>query len=180
MDQDFFLMPMSQLQKISANDIELYRQVCIDTFIEAYQDQNSAEDIHSYVNTYFTFKMMQDEFEDPTRSIYVVKDEHEISGYVKLALKPIPEEVPLKNPLEISRIYIRKKHYGTGLGQTLMRKAEDHCIENGNDGIFLGVWQENKRAIAFYQKCGFKICGETTFDWGTGKIDHDWWMVKSL
>ena len=168
------------ISKSNINDLNAFRKVSIDTFIEAYQKQNSKADIDFYVNKFFSIEMIAEELNDESRVIYIAKNENEISGYIKLAIKPIPACVSIKNALEISRIYVRQNKYGTGLAQLLLRKAVEYCRSNQIEALFLAVFQENERAIAFYKKCGFEICGQTTFDWGTGKIDQDWWMVLEI
>lgn len=168
------------IQKATIQDLQAYRKISIDTFIEAYADRNTTGDMEHYVNTYFTNEMITDELNDPTRTIFFTKDQIGISGYIKLAVKQIPLTVPIPDAIEISRIYIYKKHYGSGLANTLLDKAIEFAKSHKKNGLYLAVWKNNERAIAFYKKCGFHICGETTFDWGTGKIDQDWWMVKSI
>jgi ribosomal protein S18 acetylase RimI-like enzyme len=173
-------MGNSIISKSTLNDLQEYRKISIDTFIEAYADRNTAADMDHYVNTYFTNEMIIEELRDPSRFIFFTREQNEITGYIKLAIKPVPLTIPIKEAMEISRIYIYKNYYGSGLANTLLNKAIEFAKAHAKNGLYLAVWKNNERAIAFYKKCGFHICGETTFDWGTGKIDQDWWMVKSI
>ena len=45
--------------------------------------------------------------------------------------------------------------------------------------LWLGVWQENPRAIAFYQRSGFNIVAEQTFMLGSDR-QMDFVMARSI
>ena len=57
--------------------------------------------------------------------------------------------------LEIERIYVLKEFHGKNVGQILYNKAIEIAKQNKADYVWLGVWEENPRAIAFYKKNGF-------------------------
>src|SRR5690606_2609409 len=57
--------------------------------------------------------------------------------------------------LEIERIYVLKDFHGKKVGQLLYDKAIEVAKEKKSDYIWLGVWEENPRAINFYKKNGF-------------------------
>lgn len=158
-------------------DLDAFWRVSVDTFTEAYADRNKPEDIVFYNTTYFNKPNIQKELEDHSNIIFVSENNDEITGYVRL--KPT-QEYNLPGAMEIKRIYVRKEHYGNGLGKVLMETAIDYARKNNYKHLVLAVWKENERAIAFYKKWGFKIHSETSFDWGTGKVDNDWVMVKEV
>ena len=59
---------------------------------------------------------------------------------------------------EIIALYVLKDYYGKGIAQKLMKEALS-TLEQFSE-IFLWVLNENKRAIAFYQKMGFTFDGQ--------------------
>ena len=59
---------------------------------------------------------------------------------------------------EIIDLYVLKDYYGKGVSEKLM-KAALTALEHFSE-IFLWVWKDNKRAIAFYQKMGFTFDGQ--------------------
>jgi ribosomal protein S18 acetylase RimI-like enzyme len=150
------------------------------TFREAYAEQNTAADIDFYVDTYLNECFTLLDLQDADTVFYLAFCNGELAGYVKLKKMPVdllerPGEI-----LELKRIYVLKEYYGSGAAQKLMQQSENLAKEKGLQKINLAVWKDNPRAIAFYLKMGFTIEGETTFDWGTGKIDSDWVMTKIL
>lgn len=81
--------------------------------------------------------------------------------------------------LEIERIYIKKPFHQLGLGKELFQKAVVMALEHHKTSIWLGVWEKNKQALAFYQKLGFVKTGEHSFYMGQEK-QIDLLMVKTL
>ena len=59
---------------------------------------------------------------------------------------------------EIIALYVLKDYYDTGVGRQLMQAA--FAALNGYQEIILWVLEDNKRAIAFYEKMGFVFDGE--------------------
>ena len=59
------------------------------------------------------------------------------------------------NSLEIERIYVIKEFHGKNIGQLLCDKAIEVATQKGAEYVWLGVWEENPRAINFYKKNGF-------------------------
>ena len=54
---------------------------------------------------------------------------------------------------EIFALYVLSEYYGTGVGKQLMDAGLEQL--KGYPQICLWVLKENKRAIRFYEKCGF-------------------------
>jgi len=72
-------------------------------------------------------------------------------------------------PLEIVRFYVDRPWHGRGVAQQLMEAAVNTARAAGARTLWLGVWERNPRAIAFYRKCGFQDVGTQTFVLGA---DH--------
>ncbi len=65
--------------------------------------------------------------------------------------------------LEVQRIYFLKEFQGGGRGSQLIELAEKIAQEHNKHKIWLGVWEHNPRAQAFYKRHGFKVVGERRF-----------------
>ena len=59
---------------------------------------------------------------------------------------------------EIFALYVLSEYYGKGVAQQLMKAGLQHLANYPQ--ICLWVLKENKRAIRFYEKCGFVPTGE--------------------
>ena len=69
-------------------------------------------------------------------------------------------------PIELQRFYVDRPAHGTGVAQALMGAARQAAREFGGEHLWLGVWERNPRAIAFYTKAGFRDVGSTVFQVG--------------
>ena len=62
---------------------------------------------------------------------------------------------------EVFALYVLSEYYGTGVGKQLMEAGLEQL--KGYPQICLWVLKENKRAIRFYEKCGFHPDGQEMF-----------------
>lgn len=101
------------------------------------------------------------------------------AGYAQLARGAAPPIVTGPLPMEIVRFYVDRPWHGRGLAQQLMAAAADSARAAGARTLWLGVWERNPRAIAFYRKCGFDEAGTRIFVLGA---DHqrDLVLARSL
>jgi ribosomal protein S18 acetylase RimI-like enzyme len=89
--------------------------------------------------------------------------EDKIIGYAQIRRSPTPDCVLGGAPVELWRFYIDKPWQGEGTAHKLMDAAKEAAIAFGGRTFWLGVWENNSRAIAFYTKHGFEIVGEKEF-----------------
>ena len=72
----------------------------------------------------------------------------------------------------ITQVSVKSIAQSTGIGKRLMNEAYSICKEKGMQKIKLEVRKSNIKAIKFYQKEGFKDCGDAT--------EHSTYMEKTL
>jgi ribosomal protein S18 acetylase RimI-like enzyme len=91
-------------------------------------------------------------------------------GYVMLSPPDLP--VPTgPTDLEIKRIYLLSRFQGGGVGARLMATALDAARQAGARRVLLGVYGENRDAIAFYARQGFAEAGVRKFQVGANTYD---------
>jgi ribosomal protein S18 acetylase RimI-like enzyme len=133
------------------------------TFRETYTAYNTAEDMERYVADHFAPELQAAELADPRFLTLVVEVDGRPAAYTQLGPGPAPDCVAGAEPMEIVRFYVDRPWHGQGLAQELMRAAAEHAEAAGARTLWLGVWERNPRAIAFYRKCGFTEVGTQTF-----------------
>ena len=96
-------------------------------------------------------------------NIIVAKDGDRVVGFVGYGKYRNDE---LKNTGEIYAIYILAEYYGQGVGYGLMQAGLSQV--EAYPQIAVWVLKENKRAIRFYERCGFHADGrEETLQLGS-------------
>ncbi len=79
----------------------------------------------------------------------------EMVGYLKINIGNAQSEKMGDESLEIERIYVKNKYQKHGIGKILLNTAIEFALERDKKKIWLGVWEKNENAIAFYKKNGF-------------------------
>lgn len=156
------------IRKLNPADLELLRQLSIQTFVDTFADQNTPENMQSYLQTSLSLEKLSSELNHPESEFYFAELKEKIIGYLKINYGGAQSE-PLENALEIERIYVLKEFHGKKIAQQLYDKAVARALERKAAFIWLGVWEHNERAIAFYQKLGFFSFGEHPFMLGDDK-----------
>ncbi len=144
-----------QIKKIGIQNIEQLQAIGRQTFTETFADSNSAEDMAKYLEEAYAHEKLSSELNDPNSEFYLATLEHEVIGYLKLNFGDAQTELKNKKALEIERIYVAKAFHGQKFGQLLYNKAIEVAKEKKVGYVWLGVWEENHRAIQFYTKNGF-------------------------
>jgi len=102
-----------------------------------------------------------------------------VIGYLKLNFGQAQTELQDEKALEIERIYVIKEFHGKDVGQLLYNKALQIARQKIVEYIWLGVWEENRRAINFYTKNGFVEFDKHIFKLGN-EVQTDKMMKLSL
>lgn len=92
-----------------------------------------------------------------------------VIGYLKVNFEQSQTELKDDKALEIERIYVLKEFHGKNVGQALYEKAIELAKEKKVKYVWLGVWEQNQRAIKFYQKNGFIPFDKHIFTLGDDK-----------
>lgn len=155
------------IRKVLKEELRTLCAIGRKTFDLAFRDQNNREDHEAYLNESFSEKQIQNELDDPDSVFYFAVIEEEILGYLKLNREAAQTEQGLKNALEIQRIYLLPEAQGRGIGPHFVTKAKERAIELECNWVWLGVWEENPKAIQFYERHGFEAFGKHTFYLGS-------------
>ena len=152
-----------KIRKINIDDLETLRNLSIQTFNETFEEENTEEDMQKYLDENLSIEKLKTELENPNSEFYFAENNDEILGYLKLNFKDAQTEKLEENHFEIERIYVLKAFLGQKIGQILFDKAIEIGREKNLEYVWLGVWEENHRAIRFYGKNGFEIFGKHDF-----------------
>lgn len=136
------------------------------TFFETFAEKNTKENMQKYLEEGFTFEKLTSELLSPNSKFYFASFENKVIGYLKLNFGQSQTELKDDKALEIERIYVLNEYHGKKVGQILYDKAIEIAKHKKADYIWLGVWEENPRAINFYKKNGFEEFDKHIFKLG--------------
>jgi ribosomal protein S18 acetylase RimI-like enzyme len=150
-----------------ASDAKALAELAARTFGETFAADNRPEDIAAHIANAYGTSQQEKELVDPDIATLLVEVDAQLVGYAQLRSGLPPACVTGERPIELWRFYIARPWHGRGVAQALMNKVERDAYRRGARTLWLGVWERNERAQAFYRKNGFVDVGSHVFMLGT-------------
>lgn len=143
------------IRRITLDDLEKLQKIGRQTFEQTFSESNSEENMRNYLKEGFSKEKLTEEINDKNSEFYFAIVNGEVIGYLKVNFGDSQTELKDSKAMEIERIYISKEFHGKGVAQLLYDKAIEIAKLKNAEYVWLGVWEENPRAISFYKKNGF-------------------------
>jgi ribosomal protein S18 acetylase RimI-like enzyme len=143
------------IKSVTADDLLLLQTISRQTFTETFSAQNTDEDMKKYLEENLSLKRLAKELNNADSIFYFAWQDENVIGYLKMNFGQSQTELQDNKSVEIERIYVLKKFHGQKVGQLLYDKAIEVARQRNASYIWLGVWERNERALAFYNKNGF-------------------------
>ena len=154
---------MTNIRPAEERDAGPLAELAERTFRETFARLNRAEDIEVHCRKSYGESIQAAEIRDPARATLVCEMDGNLIGYGQLRWGATPTCVIARRPVEIQRLYVDAAWHGKGTANALMAALLDVAAARGADAAWLGVWERNPRAIAFYAKNGFTVVGDHVF-----------------
>jgi GNAT superfamily N-acetyltransferase len=161
------------------NEGQLLSDLGSRAFFQAFGADNAPEDMAAYLKGAFYTEKQAEELARPGSVFLIVEINGKPGGYAHLHESLVPECVIGNKPVELARFYLLSEWIGKGMGSQLMQACIDEAQGRGGDVLWLGVWEKNARAIAFYNKWGFTVVGTHSFQLGSD-LQQDFIMQRPL
>lgn len=168
-----------KLTQATINDLETVRQIGIDTFYESFSSVNTEENMAHYLETGFSLDRVASELRNADSEFHLAYDGDKLIGYLKVNHGPAQSELKDNTALEIERIYVLQAWQKQKIGQLFYDKAIQIARARGYAYVWLGVWEENEKAIGFYKRNGFVEFDKHLFKLGDD-IQTDIMMRREL
>jgi ribosomal protein S18 acetylase RimI-like enzyme len=156
-------MEAIQIKEVNVSDVATLQGISRHTFAETFAADNTEADMAQYMDKAFSIEKLTTELLDEHTEYYFALLAGAPVGYLKLNFGPSQTELRDDYTVEIERIYVLADFHGKGVAQLLYAKAIAVARSKLADFVWLGVWEENPRAIRFYQKNGFVVFDKHTF-----------------
>ncbi|TFC69987.1 N-acetyltransferase [Cryobacterium sp. TMT2-4] len=181
---------MIEIRTATATDAAALAELAVATFALACPPHTSAEAIAAFLRDVLAEGNFDAYLADPDRLILVAEVAGEAGaagvmlGYTMLVFaEPADDDAraaaTIRPTAELSKCYLRAETHGRGVAAALMNATMDAARARGAAGNWLGVNQENARAIRFYEKNGFVTVGEKRFLVGE-RYEDDFVLERAL
>jgi ribosomal protein S18 acetylase RimI-like enzyme len=148
-----------KIRRATVDDAAVLAEIAERTFRDTFAKDNTPEDLEAYVASAYGEALQRRELEN--RDGLALLGESEDGTLI--AYTQMRRVRSLHGEVEIVRFYVDRTYHGQGLAQQLMNAAVGAARELGATTLWLGVWERNFRAIAFYAMCGFRDAGSQPF-----------------
>lgn len=172
-------MEKINIRAINIADVNALQLIARKIFAETFRDYNSPENLNKYLDEKFSVEKLKEELGNPCSSFYFAENENEVIGFLKTNTGKAQTELNDLNAFEIERIYVLEAYHGKNVGQLLIDKALEEAQKTTCSYVWLGVWENNHRAVRFYQKNGFEKFDTHIFRLGDEE-QTDWMMKREL
>ena len=140
------------------------------TFAETFGDITSDDDMRAHLAATYRPDVQARELADPTVITLLALLDARIVAFAQVRHNATPPAcVTVPDAVELQRFYADRALHGTGLATRLMQDALAAAREIGGCYAWLGVWERNDRAMAFYRKAGFDDIGSTHYVVGSDR-----------
>lgn len=151
------------IRPVQSNEATVLQALGASTFRETFETQNSKENLEAYLSKSFALSNVKAQLKALESEFYFAVVDEEILGYLKLNTS--------EKGLEIERIYVRQTAQGTGIGKAMFELSLSLAKTRKAEWLWLGVWQENIKAIEFYKRQGMEVFDTRTFQLGNDPQD---------
>ncbi len=136
----------------------LFKTVYIDT----YGTEGVTFEFTNFIEQQFAPSKIENNIKSEQSRIWVARYKTNPVGILQVEYK---NSCPVTNERlpEINKLYILTHFFGNGIGQQLMKTAEQELIQNGHKAVWLWLLETNKRALNFYKQQGYEEIGKADF-----------------
>ena len=154
---------MTRLRRAVAADAPSLAVLAERTFRDAFGARNSPANMDLHCARMFGSEIQQREIEDPGLITSIAESGQRMTGFSQLRPAHAHPSVAASRPAELKRLYVIAESHGRGVGRQLLQDALDTAAREGCDVLWLGVWEHNPKAMAFYRKFGLEVVGTHAF-----------------
>ncbi len=170
---------MPFIRPAQSSDAQRLAILAEETFRDTFESVNTVENMTAHCQASYGEAVQSAEISDREMVTLVCEEEENLVAFAQLRWAVAPECVTAERPGEIQRLYVTRSWHGRGIAAELMAACLEEMKSRNSDVAWLGVWERNPRAIAFYRKFGFVEVGEQVFTLGSDS-QRDIIMVRPL
>jgi ribosomal protein S18 acetylase RimI-like enzyme len=154
---------MINIVRAQREDSDLLNEIGVPSFLTAHGHSATKEIVEAYIKEKYSTEAFKKELEDDRNIYHLIYADGIPAGYSKIILNAAHEDIPKPNVTKLERLYLLKEYFGMHLAQELVEFNMNYAKACWQEGMWLHVWIENTRAVAFYKKSGFEVIGAYNF-----------------
>ncbi len=171
--------PPCEIRVAGPEDAALLSELSARAFRDAYGTNSDPAHIEAHIADNFAEAHWRTHARNDCIVVFLAERDARAIGYAALRLASPTDCIADRSPAELWRIYLIADAIGSGVGSALMRACLAEARRRGARTMWLGVWEDNHRAVRFYEAWGFRRRGTHSFVFGGTPYD-DLVMARPL
>jgi ribosomal protein S18 acetylase RimI-like enzyme len=155
--------PLPAIRPAVLDDAAALAELGRRTFTDAFGATNTPDDLTAFLDATYSEALQREELASPSLTYFVAEHDGLPVAFALLRRDHPSPCVDDPTAVEMQRLYVDRRWHGTGLAQALMHHCLHEAAAGGAGAIFLGVWEQNARALRFYAAQGFEPVGQQVF-----------------
>lgn len=168
-----------EIVPVGEHELPALVDISRETFTHTYAHLNDPDNFRQYVARAYAPEKLAAEMATAGSFFFFARQGDQIAGYTKLNIPRPVRELPGEAHIEVERIYVRDTYKGQGIGRALLHHAITFGQHHQMEYLWLGAWQKNTPALAWYQRQGLAIFATHVFQLGNEAQD-DYLLFLSL
>lgn len=170
---------MVTIRRATPEDAAVLADLALRIFLDTFGPQNDPADIELHVRGHYSEEIQREELNDPSLTYLIAEVDSKAVGFAMIGDPRSKSCEPLDAPVELFRFYVHKDWHGRGIAAPMMEACYAEARARRGRTVCLSVWQQNPRAIRFYEKLGYRIAGTQPYILGND-VQTDWVMTREV
>lgn len=153
-----------QIRQATANDADSLAKFAARMFVDTYDDLTRRE-AEAYIGELLSPSAFEAHIKSSTSAVFVAEKDA-LVGYLLLEVRRSPIVLGLDNHIECVRLFVDTDSKGLRIGSNLLDRAISYSMRTESDVMWMKVWDQNTRAIEFYEQKGFQVQGSVEYTEG--------------
>ena len=160
------------VQPLTAADVDAVSALARSVWQATYPALIPQAQIDAMLADRYAPQRIREQLDDPRQAWWVAKQDHALAGFAHAILD--------ESDCKLDKLYVHPGRQRRGIGAALEKTVEDWARRQQVRRLWLQVNRGNTRAIAAYEKYGFRIVESRVFELGGGFVMDDHVMERML
>ena len=156
-------IPAPAIRIGSVADAQTVAALAIQVFLDTYATEGVRPDLANEAFAEYGCSIFAQRLAEEGRIFYLAEHGSGLVGFAEVLRNQQPSPIIGVGGSELVRLYVQPQAQGSGIGRTLLQRAEQCSRESGSAGVWLSAWEHNLKALAFYKRQNYKDVGNAQY-----------------
>lgn len=162
-----------KIRDAQQKDVEAIAEIGNVSFCKSFGHLYPEEVLQRYLQATYSIEKITSSLIKESNKYFVAEHNNRITGFLKLKHNSFHELINGEKQIQLQKIYLSPESTGSGTGSLLMKAAEKYLADFLPVIVWLMVYEQNHRAIKFYQRLGYANIGHAVYDFENTPVNFN-------